>query len=64
MKEKFEIYPKYKVNKLIEQGVEFWIIDIDKKRTYNSNDLRLREISEKLEKEKSFIVKEARYSRL
>ena len=60
--EGYEICSKSKVGKYIEQGVEFFIVDMEKKKVFSSFDLRLRDISEKLDKESTFIIKKAMYT--
>lgn len=59
---KFEICRKSKVGKYIQMGQEFFIADMKKKKIYSSLDLRLREISEKLESEDTFVFKEDHYA--
>ena len=54
----FEIVRKSKVSEYIERGVEFSIVDMERKRVYSSNDIRLSELHEKLNNDKCFIVKE------
>lgn len=53
----YEICRKSKVYEYIQSGTEFFIVDMEKKKVYSSCDLRLSELSEKLEMENSFIVK-------
>lgn len=53
----FEIIRKSKVAEYLQTGVEFFIVDMERKKVYCSNDLRIREISEKLENDQCFIVK-------
>lgn len=52
----YNIVRKSKVSEYIQRGVEFSIVDMEKKKVYSSNDLRLRELSEKLDSEETFIV--------
>lgn len=54
----YEIVRKTKAREYIQTGVEFFIADMSKKKIYNSSDLRLREIAEKLDREDTFIFKE------
>ena len=58
----YEICRKSKVGEYIQTGVEFFVVDMEKKKVYSSNDLRLSDLTEKLEKETTFIVKVASYS--
>ena len=58
----YEICPKSKVGKYIQSGTEFFIVDMNKRRVYSSYDLRLREISEKLDSDNTFVVKAAAYA--
>ena len=58
----YEICRKSKVGKYIQEGKEFFIVDMEKKKVYSSYDLRLRDISEKVDKESTFIVRRAEYS--
>lgn len=60
--QKYEICNKDKVGEYIQTGTEFFIVDMERKKVYSSLDLRLREISEKLEKDTTFVVKLASYS--
>ena len=53
----FEIIRKSKVSEYIEMGVEFSIVDMERKRVYSSNDIRLSELHEKLNNDNCFIVK-------
>lgn len=57
----FEICRKSKVHEYIQNGEEFFVVDMGKKRVYPSGDLRLRELSEKLDREDTFVIKEASY---
>lgn len=57
----YEICRKSKVGKYIQEGIEFFIVDMEKKKVYSSYDLRLRDISEKVEKESTFIIRRAEY---
>ena len=54
----YEICRESKVSEYIENGVEFFVVDMEKKKVYSSMDLRLRELAEKLDSDKTFIVKE------
>ena len=45
----------------LQTGQEFFVADMKKKKIYSSNDLRLRELSEKLDLEHTFVFKEANY---
>lgn len=58
----YEICRKSKVGKYIQEGIEFFIVDMEKKKVYSSYDLRLRDISEKVDKKSTFIVRRAIYS--
>lgn len=53
----FEIVRKSKVAEYIERGVEFSIVDMERKKVYSSNDIRLNELHEKLNNDNCFIVK-------
>lgn len=64
MKQDYEIVNKSKIFKYIEQGIEFFIADMDKKRIFSSYDLRLREIDEKINDENTFVFKGANYGSL
>lgn len=57
----YEICRKSKVGEYLQTGQEFFIADMKKKKIYSSNDLRLRELSEKLDLEHTFVFKEANY---
>ena len=52
---------KNKIRGGLQTGQEFFIADMKKKKIYSSNDLRLRELSEKLDLEHTFVFKEANY---
>lgn len=54
----FEIVRKSKVSEYIERGVDFSVVDMERKRVYSVNDIRLGELHEKLNNDKCFIVKE------
>ena len=54
---KYEIIRESKVAEYIQMGVEFFVVDMDKKKVYSSLDLRLRELNEKLEKDNVFLIK-------
>lgn len=60
-------YPKYemvresKVPEYLQTKTEFFIVDMEKKKVYSSFDLRLKELSDKLEQDNVFIVKKANY---
>lgn len=58
MSSKYEMCRESKINEYIQNGVEFFIVDMEKKKVYSSLDLRLRELAEKLESDTTFIVKE------
>lgn len=57
----YEICRKSKVGEYIQAGQEFFVADMKKKKIYSSNDLRLRELSEKVDSENTFVFKEASY---
>lgn len=57
----YEICRKSKVGEYLQTGQEFFVVDMKKKKIYSSNDLRLRELSEKLDLEHTFVFKEANY---
>ena len=57
----YEICRKSKVGEYLQTGQEFFVADMKKKKIYRSNDLRLRELSEKLDLEHTFVFKEANY---
>lgn len=61
MKQDYEIVNKSKIIKYIEQGIEFFVADMEKKKIFSSYDLRLREIDEKVNDENTFIFKKAKY---
>lgn len=54
----FEIVRKSKVFKYLETGVKFFIVDMERKKVYSSNDIRLSELHEKLNNDNCFVVKE------
>ena len=54
----YEIRPKDKVGEYIQTGAEFFIVDMKRKKVYPSQDIRLSELSEKLESDECFIVRE------
>lgn len=54
----YEVVRKSKVGEYLQTGKEFFIVDMEKKKVYSSNDLRIREISEKLEADTCFIFTE------
>lgn len=57
----YEICRKSKVGEFIQAGQEFFVADMKKKKIYRSNDLRLRELAEKVDSEDTFVFKEANY---
>lgn len=57
----YEICRKSKVGEYLQTGQEFFVADMKKKKIYSSNGLRLRELSEKLDLEHTFVFKEANY---
>ena len=57
----YEICRKSKVGEYIQAGQEFFVADMKKKKIYSSNVLRLRELSEKVDSEDTFVFKEATY---
>lgn len=57
----YEICRKSKVGEYIQVGQEFFVADMKKKKIYRSNDMRLRELSEKVDSEDTFVFKEATY---
>ena len=57
----YEICRKSKVGEYIQAGQEFFVADMKKKKIYSSNDLRLRELSEKVDSEDTFVFKEATF---
>ena len=57
----YEICRKSKVGEYLQTGQEFFVAEKKKKKIYSSNDLRLRELSEKLDLEHTFVFKEANY---
>lgn len=61
-KQKYEMARESNVGDYIQNGIEFFIVDMDKKKVYSSLDIRLRDLDEKLGKENTFLVKEANYS--
>lgn len=54
----FEIVRKSKVAEYLERGIDFSIVDMDRKKVYKSVDIRLNELHEKLNNSNCFIVKE------
>lgn len=54
----FEIVRKSKVYEYIEGGVDFSIVDMERKKVYSGNDIRLSELHEKIINDNCFIVKE------
>lgn len=58
----YEIVRKSKVGDFLRDNTEFFIVDMDKKKVYCSSDLRMREISEKIDNENTFVIKKASYS--
>ena len=61
MNSDFEIFNKSKIYKMFESGTIFFIADMDKKRIYSSEHLRIGEIVEKLDSEDTFVFKSAKY---
>lgn len=61
MEQEYEIVNKSKIYKFIENGVEFFIADMNKKKIFSSNDLRIGEIDEKINDENTFVFKKASY---
>ena len=59
----YEITRKSKVAEYIENGVEFSIVDMERKKVYSSSDIRLNELHEKLNNDSCFIIKEVRQMR-
>ena len=59
--QKYEICRKSKVHEYIQNGTEFFVVDMEKKKVYPSMDLRLRDLTEKLDRDDTFIIKEADY---
>lgn len=58
---KYEMVRESKIPEYIQTKTEFFIVDMEKKKVYSSFDLRLKELSEKLEQDNVFIVKEVDY---
>ena len=58
----YEMASESKIGEYIQNDIEFFIIDMEKQRVYSSMELRLRDMMEKLDKETTFIVKEAVYT--
>ena len=54
----YDIRPKGNVGEYIQTGTEFFIVDMKRKKVYSSQDIRLSELSEKLESDECFIVRE------
>jgi hypothetical protein len=54
----YDIRPKDKVSEYIQTGAEFFVVDMKRKKVYPSQDLRLSELSEKLESDECFIIRE------
>ena len=59
--QRYEIVRDSKVGEYLQNGVEFFVVDMDKKKVYSSLDLRLRDLMEKVDKENTVIIKEADY---
>lgn len=55
----YEIVRKSKIGEYMQTGVEFFICDMSKKKVYSSNDLRIKEISDKVNSENTFVFKVA-----
>lgn len=51
----FTIRQKSKVGEYLQTGRLFYIADLNKKKIYSSNDLRIGDINEKLESENVFM---------
>lgn len=64
MNQDYEIFNKSKIYKCMESGTEFFIADMEKKKIYSSDDLRIREIDEKINDENTFVFKGANYGSL
>lgn len=64
MKSDYEIVNKSKIYKLLENGTEFFVADMEKKKIFSSYDLRIREIDEKINNENTFVFKGANYGSL
>ena len=58
---KYEMVRESKVPEYIQTKTEFFIVDMGKKKVYSSFNLTLKELSDKLEQDNVFIVKEATY---
>lgn len=58
---KYEICRKSKVGEYIQTRTEFFVADMGKGKIYSSNDLRLRDLTQKIDSEDTFIFKEAHY---
>lgn len=56
--DQYEIIRKSKVTEYIQTGVTFYVCDMSRKKVYCSDDLRLSELSEKLDRDDTFIFKE------
>ena len=61
MKQEYEIVRESKIEEYLQTGVEFFVVDMEKRKVYSSMDLRLRDLFAKLDKEGTFAVKEANY---
>ena len=57
----YEIIRDSKIGEYLQSGVEFFVVDMDKKKVYSSLDLRLRDLMEKIDKGNTFVVKKAEY---
>ena len=53
----YEIIRKSKVGEYLQNDVEFFVVDMEKKKVYASHDLRLGDLLAKIDKDCSFIVK-------
>lgn len=54
----YEIIRKSKVTEYIQTGQKFFICDMSRKKVYSSDDLRLSDLAEKLDRDDTFIFKE------
>ena len=61
--QRYEIVRDSKVGEYLQNGVEFFVVDMDKKKVYSSLDLRLRDLMEKVDKENTVIIKVADYQK-
>ena len=57
----YEICRKSKVGEYLQNDVEFFIVDMEKKKVYSVFDIRLKDLMDKLDKDTTFIIKKVKY---